>query len=66
MSRIKDIKNFVMGKAVFCGIDVHKNHWNLCFICDGDIMQKIRIGVDFTHLKFLLLNYRGCRTIKFV
>ena len=66
MSRIKDIKAFVKGKAVFCGIDVHKNHWNLCFICDGEILHKMRMDVNFTCLKFLLQNYVGCRTMKFV
>lgn len=66
MSRIKDIKTFVNGKAVFCGIDVHKKHWNLCFVCDGEIVQKIRMDVNFTRLQFLLLNYSGCATIKFV
>ncbi len=54
MSRIKDIKTFVIGKAVFCGMDVHKNHWNLCFVCDGEIVQKIRVDVNFTRLQFLL------------
>ena len=66
MSRIKDIKTFVIGKAVFCGMDVHKNHWNLCFVCDGEIVQKIRMDVNFTRLQFLLQNYSRCRTIKFV
>ena len=66
MSRIKDIKTFVIGKAVFCGMDVHKNHWNLCFVCDGEIVQKIRVDVNFTRLQFLLQNYNRCRTIKFV
>ena len=66
MSRIKDIKTFVIGKAVFCGMDVHKNHWNLCFVCDGEIVQKIRMDVNFTRLQFLLQNYNRCRTIKFV
>lgn len=66
MSRIKDIKAFVKDKMVFCGIDVHKNHWVVCLICDGEILHKVRMDVNFTRLKFLLQNYRDARKIKFV
>ena len=51
MSRIKDIKSFVIGKAVFC---------------DGEMVQRVRMDVNFTRLQFLIQNYSRCRTIKFV
>jgi len=43
----KDIETFVKNKAVFCGIDVHKHHWNLCFISDGIVIEKTKMTSDF-------------------
>ena len=42
MEFLKDIKSFISCKQVFCGIDVHFNHWNLCFVCDGEVIEKYR------------------------
>ena len=51
MIYFKNIKNFVKNKKVFCGIDIHSYHWNLCYICDGEVMEKIRIVGNWEKLK---------------
>jgi len=67
MRYFKGIKKFVQDKAVFCGIDVHISHWNLCFICDDEIVEKIRIDANYVKLKALLLmSYSTARVIKIV
>lgn len=66
MKYFKDIEKFIKDKAVFCGLDVHKSHWNLCFICDGEIVEKTRIHVNYTVLKFLLLRYSAAGKLKLV
>ena len=38
----KDIENFVKGKKVFCGIDVHLKFWVVCFFCDGEVIEQSR------------------------
>ena len=43
MKTLKSIENFVANKTVFCGIDVHKSHWNLCYFCDGIVIEKMQI-----------------------
>jgi transposase len=62
----KDIKKFIKDKAVFCGIDVHKNHWNLCFVCDGEVVEKVRIASKYIMLKAVLVNYSGARKMQLV
>jgi len=66
MRMYKDIKNFVKDKQVCCGIDVHFKHWDLCFVCDGEVVEKIRIPVDYIKLKYLLMNYKSARKLKLV
>ena len=66
MRMFKDIKRFVNGKVVFCGIDVHFRHWNLCFVCDGEIVEKIKLPTDYVRLKFLLMSYSSARKIRLV
>jgi len=64
MRYYKDIKDFVKSKRVFSGIDVHHNHWDLCFICDGEVIEKIRLPVDYARLKYLLkMSYSSAREI---
>lgn len=67
MIYFKSIKNFVKNKKVFCGIDIHRYHWNLCYICDGEVMEKIRIVGDGkklkSHTEYL---YGSARSIHFV
>lgn len=47
MKSLENIKKFVTNKTVFCGIDVHKDHWNLCYFCDGMAVEKIAIDSDY-------------------
>ena len=56
MENFKDIKSFVASKQVFCGIDVHYSHWNLCFVCDGEVTEKVRIPNSYESLRMRLKN----------
>ena len=47
MKYFKDIKKFVQDKMVFCGIDMHNSRWNLCYFCDGEVVEKHHIQGDF-------------------
>jgi len=66
MKNYKNIPSFVSGKNVFCGIDVHYKHWSVCFVCDGEVVEKISIQADYTKLKFLLVRYKTARNLKIV
>jgi len=66
MRYYKKIKEFVQGKMVFCGIDVHMNHWNICFFCDGEVIEKTKLPVDYAKLGFLLQSYSTARQLKIV
>jgi transposase len=66
MRYFKDTKKFVEGKHVFCGIDIHLKHWSLCFICDGEVVEKITLPVDYVWLKCHLLSYATARQISIV
>jgi transposase len=67
MKYLKDIEKFVENKAVFCGIDMHKAHWNLCYFCNGEVVEKHNIPGDFEllqrHTKKL---YYSASSVKFV
>jgi transposase len=66
MEYLKDIKTFVASKHVFCGIDIHFKHWNLCFICDGEVIEKIHIRNDYGLLTMKLRRYSQARKISIV
>ena len=66
MNYLKDIKSFVASKHVFCGIDIHYSHWNLCFVCDGEVTEKIRISNNYKSLIMRLNNYSQARKISIV
>jgi len=66
MNYLKDIKSFVASKHVFCGIDIHYGHWNLCFVCDGEVVEKIRISSDYKTLMIRLKKYSQARKISIV
>jgi transposase len=51
MKYLKDIKKFVKDKMVFCGIDIHNARWNLCYFCDGEVVEKHAIQGYFGQLK---------------
>jgi transposase len=67
MQQMKCIEKFVSGKAVFCGIDVHKHHWDVCYFCDGMTVEKIKIEADFeklvSHTKRLYGSASGIRFV---
>lgn len=66
MKNYKNIKTFVTQKKVFCGMDVHYKHWSLCFVCDGEVVEKLRIQADYLALKFVLVRYKAAREIQIV
>jgi transposase len=67
MYYLKEIKKFVTSKVVFCGIDIHKHHWNLCYLCDGETLEKITIEGDFKKLHSHTQNfYNNARMVHFV
>ena len=66
MKYFKDIKSFIGSKHVFCGIDIHYSHLNLCFICDGEVLEKTRIPGTYRALYLLLQKYSASRRISIV
>lgn len=66
MQYYKDIENFVKGKKVFCGIDVHLKFWILCFYCDGEVVESTRIDFGYSQLLTLLKRYEACREMRMV
>ena len=67
MKYFKGIENFVKNKKVFCGIDVHKNHWHLCYFCDGEVVEKLSIvGVSKMLLNHTHSSYFTARSVHFV
>jgi len=63
---IKNVSAFVHGKVVFCGIDMHQKHWDLCLLCDGEVVEELRISGDFFKLRNVLKSYAGARQIRIV
>jgi transposase len=67
MQTMKNIEKFVENKMVFCGIDVHKNHWNLCYYSDDQILEKCRIQGDWNKLQnHTSRQYSSARQVRFV
>lgn len=66
MQYYKDMENFVKGKKVFCGIDVHLKFWVVCFYCDGEVMEKSRIDFGYSQLLTHLKRYDAARLIRIV
>ena len=66
MEYLKNIKIFAASKHVFCGIDIHFKHWNLCFVCDGEVIEKIRISNSYELLTMKLRKYTKARKISIV
>jgi transposase len=67
MNYLKDIERFVTNKTVFCGMDIHKHHWNLCYFCDGMIVEKTQIPSHFDGLmKHTVQYYNNADQIRFV
>lgn len=67
MKYFKGIEYFIENKRVFCGIDMHKNQWNLCYFCDGEVLEKLRISGDFINLlEHTKFYYGTAKAIHFV
>ena len=65
MQFFKDIQKFVANKKVFCGIDVHIKHWSICFICDGEVVQTLKLQRPTGPALLLILKkyYQSARSI---
>jgi len=67
MKQLENIKKFVTNKMVYCGIDIHKKHWSLCYFCDGMVIEKITLaGIAdklFSHTERF---YGTARKVEFV
>jgi len=66
MRNFKNIRAFVEGKQVFCGIDVHEKQWVVCCVCDGEVVEKTQIRSKYAILKHLLANYSSARKLRCV
>lgn len=67
MKSLENIEKFITSKMVFCGIDIHKHHWNLCFICDGLVVEKLTIDSDSRLLlRHVERFYSSAKKVKFV
>ena len=67
MQYFKDSRKFVEGKLVFCGIDVHRTHWIVCFYCDGEVVEKMRLHAKYPVLRHAFLSrYSSAREIRVV
>lgn len=67
MRYLKDIEKFVQDKMVFCGIDIHKEHWNLCYFCNREVVEKLSVQGRFEQLKEHTENrYGNAASVQFV
>lgn len=67
MKYFKGIEKFVEDKMVFCGIDIHKHRWNLCYFCDGEVVERLQIdGFSKRLLGHTESDYSTARDIRFV
>lgn len=66
MRCFKNISSFICGKHVFCGIDVHIEHFVVCFVCDGDVVERIKIASEYSCLIQRLRAYSAARQISCV
>lgn len=67
MKQLQCIEKFIQGKVVFCGIDVHAKHWDLCYFCDGEILERLVIPGTFDRLKgHTEAVYKGAGSVHFV
>lgn len=67
MQYLKSIDNFVTNKTVFCGIDIHKEKWNLCYFCDRVVVEKMTIKGDINNLTSHSQRiYNSAKSIHFV
>lgn len=66
MKNFTNVRNFVMKKNVYCGLDVHSKHWSYCIVCDGEIVEKNRIRGNYAIFLSILRRYRDARTVSII
>lgn len=66
MRYFNNISEFVAQKTVFCGIDMHLKHWNVCVLCDGEVVEEVRIEGNIIRLFNLLKPYSTARQVRIV
>lgn len=66
MRYLNHVSEFVAQKTVFCGIDIHHKHWNVCVLCDGEVVEEIRIDGSLIRLLNFLKRYSAAREIRIV
>jgi transposase len=67
MNYLKSIERYVENKVVFCGIDVHTNYWDLCFLSEGEVLERIRLESEITRLyRHVRKHYGTARSVRFV
>ncbi len=66
MRYFNNVSEFVAQKTVFCGIDMHLKHWNVCVLCDGEVVEEVRIDGSIIRLLNLLKLYSTARHVRIV
>jgi transposase len=67
MKYLENTEKFVTRKTVFCGIDIHKGHWNLSYFCDGAVVENLRISPNVSRLlKHTKNTYSQAAAVRFV
>lgn len=66
MRYFNNVSEFVAQKTVFCGIDMHLKHWNVCVLCDGEVVEEVRIDGNIIRLLNLLKLYSTARQVRIV
>ena len=66
MRYFNNVSDFVAQKNVFCGIDMHLKHWNVCVLCDGEVVEEVRIDGNIIRLLNMLKPYSTARQVRIV
>lgn len=66
MKNFEKVQKFIKDKKVFVGIDVHRKDWSVCFVCDGEVVEKLRIKGNYSAMKSLLTHYSTARELSLV
>ena len=66
MKNFKEMQSFINDKNVYVGIDVHKEHWVVCSVCDGEVVEKQKLQAKYTYLKYFLSRYKQAHHIQIV
>jgi transposase len=67
MKYLKDIEKFVENKVVFCGIDVHERDNQLCYFCDGEVLERVVVGSEAERIiSHTRKTYGNAKLVRFV